>query len=246
MVWVEVSEQQGRTWPVEWDLSTRKMQVCCWCQQLCCQAQPGAVTMSSYGCVISGSFDPLWPSCRCCVKLLAFTSALSYGCWLTGCCRLSAYLKLVHKELLILKFLLFCRPLITVWISFLPAAILLYTSLQCPWRMPGCCLYTVIGLDSRNKNGVKQPRQKGSICCTEGHNFKHGSASFFFHFFLFCLLRLKIWSRGLLSWQKIWMLMSLKIHSGFAAVLFGEQFLFIPFVAKVQRHIKYIGVGKLP
>lgn len=48
---------------------------------------------------------------------------------------------------------------------------------------------------------------------------------------------------GLLFWQKIRMLMSLKIHSGFAAALVAEQFLFIPFVAKVQRHIKYIRAG---
>lgn len=39
--------------------------------------------------------------------------------------------------------------------------------------------------------------------------------------------------------------MSLKMHGAFAAVLIGEQFLFIPFDAKVQRHIKYIGVGKM-
>lgn len=40
--------------------------------------------------------------------------------------------------------------------------------------------------------------------------------------------------------------MSLKIHSGVAAVLIIEQFLFIPVVAKVQRHVKYIGEGTLP
>lgn len=38
------------------------------------------------------------------------------------------------------------------------------------------------------------------------------------------------------------MLMSLKIHSGVATVLIGEQILFIPFVAKVQRHVRYIEV----
>lgn len=35
--------------------------------------------------------------------------------------------------------------------------------------------------------------------------------------------------------------MSLKIHSGVAAALIREQLLFIPVVAKVQRHVKYIG-----
>lgn len=59
MVWVKASEQQEQDLTDGVRLKYTKEAGLCLCQQLCCQAQTEGVSMSSYGCVTSGSFNRL-------------------------------------------------------------------------------------------------------------------------------------------------------------------------------------------